>query len=100
MCIRDSPKGVTSTLDVLLNKSIRAYPNPFSEILNIEVKLDNPGSIEYQTVDALGRTLRTNKSNTISTKHNLVIRDLDYKGVLFVKVKSHYSQGFVKIIKE
>ena len=94
------PKGVTSTLDVFLNKSIRAYPNPFSEILNIEVNLDNPSSIEYEIVDALGRTLRTNKSNTISTKHNLVIRDLDYKGVLFVKVKSHYSQGFVKIIKE
>lgn len=94
------PKGVTSTLDVLLNKSIRAYPNPFSEILNIEVKLDNPGSIEYEIVDALGRTLRTNKSNTPNTKHNLIIRDLDYKGVLFVKVKSNYSQGFVKIIKD
>lgn len=95
-----SQKGVTPTLNLLSNKSIRAYPNPFNEVFNIEVKLDHSSPIEIEIMDALGRTLRTIKSNTLSDLHHLMIQDLDYHGVLYVKVTSKHSRGFVKVIKE
>jgi len=91
------PKGVTPTPNILSSKSIRAYPNPFNEFLNVEINLDHASPLEYEIIDALGRTLRKSKSNTVTDKHNLIIRDLDYKGVLFIKVKSNIGHGFVKV---
>jgi hypothetical protein len=57
-------------------------------------------AVEYEIIDALGRSLRMGKSNAVATKHTITIRDLEYKGIVFVRVKSNSRRGFIRVIKE
>ena len=92
------PKGATPNLDVLSNKSIRAYPNPFSETLNVDIKLDYSSPVEIEIIDALGKTIRISRSDRVIDNHYFKLPDLNYKGVLFIKVKTSSSHGYVKVL--
>ena len=95
-----SPATTTPTHDILPAYSISAYPNPFNEVLNIEVKLEKPNSLEVEIIDVLGRILRVIKSSNVTDKHTFQIQNLDHKGVLLVKVKSDGKYGLVKVVKK
>ena len=81
------------------NYTIHAYPNPFTEVLNIEVNQNEPNPIEVEVIDALGRILRVDNSSLFSKKHYLQIQNLDYRGLLFVKIKSNGRYDVVKLLK-
>lgn len=78
---------------------VYAYPNPFDEVLNIDVTLEKPNTLEFEIIDALGRVLRVLKSSNVTDKHAFQIQNLDHKGILFVKVKSDGKYGLVKVVK-
>ena len=78
---------------------VYVYPNPFTEVLNIEVQLEKPNALEVEIIDALGRVLRVAKSSNVTDKHALQIQNLDYTGILFVKVKSEGKYALVKVVK-
>lgn len=79
--------------------SIHAYPNPFTEVLYIEVNLNEPNPLEVEVIDALGRILRVDKSSPFSKKHYIQIQNLDYRGLLFLKIKSIGRYDVVKLLK-
>ena len=81
------------------SNAIRAFPNPFNEVLNIEVNLEKSNSLEVEIIDALGRVLRVAKSSNVTDKHTFQMQNLDHKGFLFVKVKSDGKYGLVKVVK-
>ena len=94
-----SSAATTPTRDILPAYSISAYPNPFNEVLNIEVRLEKPNSLEVEIIDALGRVIRVAQSSNVRDKHTLQVQNLDHKGVLLVKVKSDGKYGLVKVVK-
>lgn len=94
-----SPATTTPTNDILPAYLISAYPNPFNEVLNIEVRLEKPNPLEVEIIDALGRVLRVLRSSNTTDKHTFQVQNLDYKGVLLVKVKSDGKYGLVKVVK-
>jgi hypothetical protein len=93
-------KGTTPTQDLLPATAINAYPNPFDEVLNIEVNLEKPTAVDVEIMDALGRVLRVIKSSAITNKHKLQVQDLDYKGVMFVKVSGDGKYGMRRVVSE
>ena len=90
----------TAVREVQNGFSIRAYPNPFKEFLNIEVELDHANPAELEITDALGRVLSVKKSTSVTDKHFFQIQNLDYSGILFVRVKSAGKYSLVKVIKK
>ena len=78
---------------------VYAYPNPFNEVLNIEVKLEKSNPLELEIIDGLGRVVRVIKSTHVTNRHTVQIQNLDYKGVLYVKVKSDGKYALVKVVK-
>ncbi|MDX2067887.1 MAG: T9SS type A sorting domain-containing protein, partial [Haliscomenobacter sp.] len=94
-----SPAATTPTRDILPVYSISAYPNPFDEVLNIEVRLEKANPLEVEIIDALGRVLRVLKSSNVTDKHFFQVQNLDHEGILFVKVKSDGKYGLVKVVK-
>lgn len=68
-------------------------------MLNIEVGLDTPEKISVTLTDITGRTLKTVKADKISDQHMIQVKDLEYKGVIFVKVESKNVRKTIKVIR-
>ncbi len=93
-------KGITPTQDLLPATAINAYPNPFNDVLNIEVNLEKPTALEVEVMDTLGRVLRVSKIDAVRSKHLVQVQGLDYKGVMLVKVRSEGKYGVVRVVSE
>jgi hypothetical protein len=78
---------------------INIYPNPFTEVLNIEVEMHKSSNITIEVMDETGKVLRTFNTGKDAGRQVYQIKDLDYKGVLLVKTTSgHFTKTF-KVIK-
>ncbi len=91
--------GTSNTANVENNIKVSTYPNPFIDVLNVEVELDTPEKVNIILTDVAGKIIRSVSSNQVSGSHNIQIKDLDYKGVIFVKVESKNVSKYFKVIK-
>jgi hypothetical protein len=76
-----------------------AFPNPFSEILTVDVQLLQPESITITLTDGVGRVLRKMESKSNSNRHELTIKDLDYTGILLLNIQGKSIGKTIKVIK-
>ena len=80
--------------------SIRAYPNPTSSIITLEV--DNPmlELTEATLYNAMGQQIRMNRWGVGDQLHQIDMSDLGH-GMYFVRLYSHgHYIGFVKVVKQ
>ncbi len=72
-----------------LNWSVKAYPNPVYDYLNVAFSLENPGEFAIEVTDITGKKVLTRDSQLIS-KDEIV--DLDFTqfkpGIYFLRIYS------------
>lgn len=78
---------------------VRTYPNPFSDVLNMEVSLVRADKLTLEIFDVLGHLIKKIDTDKISDQHFLQINDLDYKGVLQCKISTSDATFTTKVIK-
>ena len=85
-----------SSNDNVLEEIIRAYPNPTSASLVIEMP-EMDGQYEYQLFDILGKEIRKEELNTIRSTVDISLLD---SGTYLLKVnKADRSSRTIKIVK-
>lgn len=87
------------TLDA--SNSIKLYPNPTNNILNIDIELDNPQQVSYTIVDVLGKEYTTPQTflGNSGSKHTIDVSQLA-KGIYFIKLKAGDTEKVVRFIVE
>lgn len=79
--------------------SIHSYPNPFTTVWNLDIKLASPDKIKIEITDIAGRVLKQLSSTKISEFHNISIDDLDYQGLLNCKITSSKESFTIRALK-
>lgn len=79
--------------------SIHSYPNPFTSVWNLDIKLASPDKIKIEITDMAGRVLRHLSSNKIAEFHKISIDDLDYHGLLNCKITSNKESFTIRALK-
>ncbi|MDX2173300.1 MAG: T9SS type A sorting domain-containing protein [Bacteroidota bacterium] len=97
---RSSNNFSSNSINELLDEEIRinVYPNPFTDLLNVEVNLTTADKLEVEIMDVTGRLIKKIKSNELADKHVIEIKNLNYKGVLFIKVSANNVNNVTKVI--
>jgi len=86
--------NITTDIDELKKETIKVFPNPTSDILNIKRTSNLPATIRI--IDATGRVMLEEK--TSSDKLMLQVEEL--KGLYFLEIVSDKERFFEKIIIE
>ncbi|MBK7094690.1 MAG: T9SS type A sorting domain-containing protein [Saprospiraceae bacterium] len=82
------------------NLNLKAYPNPFSDDLKIEIFSQNEGLIRYKLTDILGRIIKSGSIDTDSSIHILDLNNLNINpGNYFLEVNQGDKNGQIKILK-
>ncbi|MDX2246461.1 MAG: T9SS type A sorting domain-containing protein [Bacteroidia bacterium] len=83
------------------NLDIKAYPNPFSSIITLEITASETKAIELSVVDVLGREVKTLTSKMLYSGKNEITLDLSIldKGIYFCRVKSGENDQTLKLVK-
>jgi hypothetical protein len=100
--VRNTFGCTTSTDEVISqNQTLKIYPNPFSNHLNIEFEnLDNINSYEISIIDVSGRVLFSkNGSVTNGINQIQILKDDLARGFYFIKVRLDNNVSFIKVIK-
>lgn len=86
------PPQATSIKNQLNNNKIITYPNPFSDIININI--DNPSAfITVKLVDVSGRVLHTQKIFSQSSQEHFVYDSPDIpKGIYFLRLSNDQNE--------
>lgn len=85
-----------SSNDNMLEEVVKAYPNPSTASLVIEMP-EMDGQYEYQLFDMLGKVIRTEELNTIRSTVDVSLLDA---GTYLLKVnKTDRSSKTIKIVK-
>lgn len=87
--------NITLSLDEINMSNIQIYPNPVSDILNIE-NLPNT-NYSYELFDIQGKLVRTGELNTVSSKINL--QEFS-KGIYLMRISNGETFVTKKIIKK
>ncbi|MDW3645742.1 MAG: T9SS type A sorting domain-containing protein [Bacteroidia bacterium] len=90
------PGGVTSTEEELLAQlQINAFPNPFQDILNLDIELESPQDLTIELFDLQGRLLyQKEKPNMIPGKSRMDISTAGWpEGMYLYKIS---GDGFHK----
>ncbi len=80
-------------------EKLKVYPNPWSEVMNVEVSLTKPEKLKLEIMDSAGKLLRVLETESESGQHLIQIRDLEYKGVLILKAKTGSFTKTFKVFK-
>lgn len=92
-CVTKESFYIKEVIDII----IKAYPNPFTEVLNITLKgnLDN----QLKIYDSLGRIVY---SNVLYGNDTYTIQTDDFisKGVYFLDVRNSYKHVVYKLVKQ
>jgi len=91
--------GTSSVTDDTWLENFKVYPNPWSDVLNVEVGLFKAEKVELEIMDATGKLMRVIDTESALEQHVIQIRDLDYKGVLIVKAKTGSFTKTFKVLK-
>jgi hypothetical protein len=81
------------------NISIRAFPNPFSDIIYFDIKLKEASGINIQVFNTLGTPILLRKSENVQLEHQVEIRELSQllPGIYFVQIQSGERRTTFKI---
>ena len=79
--------------------SIHSYPNPFTTVWNLDIKLASSDKIKIEITDIAGRVLRHLSSNKISEFHKISIDDLNYHGLINCKITSSKESFNIRALK-
>ncbi len=80
--------------------SVKAYPNPVVDRLNITMNAESDRNIEIVLCDLTGASLTNVFSGTISNQNEISIDMTDFaKGAYLLQIKSERSVSAIKIIK-
>lgn len=82
--------------------SIALYPNPFSNLLNIDFFLDFPSKVSLEVYDLLGRKVFTFLSQDIFSKgeQHIVLEDaFSGTGIFYLQLKTATTTYLQKVIK-
>lgn len=79
--------------------SIHSYPNPFIDVLNIDVQLNQADKINVEITDVTGRVLRKMTISNVSARHRITINDLNFNGLIHCKVSSSQEIYTVRALK-
>lgn len=77
------------------------FPNPFTEILQISMQLENAGMIQVALYDASGRLVRRLQQSGLTGRNTIVISNLSalLPGIYLVQVKAGENTLFRKLTK-
>jgi hypothetical protein len=78
--------------------SVVAYPNPFSQGFQLDVKTENAGIVSIKTYDMLGRLIEE-RSSKVNTLENLTIGTNYPSGVYNVIVSQEDDIRTVRVVK-
>ena len=96
---------IASSLSVKEEKaeitSVSIYPNPVSNLLNVNISLNKSENVKVEIFDYTGKIIYTKKViiNNGTNNYKLNVKDLN-NGVYLVKITSqnlNYSERFIKI---
>jgi Leucine-rich repeat (LRR) protein len=92
---------VTGIADEMLNKALQVFPNPATQTLHLNLENEEFGLVEYEILDALGRTIW--KQETEKTEFGLQAQiDINSwaAGTYLLKLKTAKAFAVRKIVKE
>lgn len=92
---------ITGIFSTSLIGDLTIYPNPTSDILNVEFDLGYPSAIDIEIYDILGNRVEIIKDKSISTgKHHLTIKTEKWKkGIYFLSIKTGKGEMIKRIVK-
>lgn len=92
------PNGVTGISQASIVKTFKAYPNPMTDELNVEIELNTRDNLAYTLTDNLGRTIV--KSDITGSQLKISTAALD-KGFYFLSVSDKNGKALktIKLIK-
>lgn len=80
--------GISDTKDFV---DVKIFPNPFTDYTKLEVDLVKSDHLSIETMDACGNPISKIGTENFSIHHVVQIQNLDYTGILLVKVKTNRS---------
>jgi len=96
--------GALSTPDILIPKSsVRLYPNPFKNQMELEFSLNREDQISIQMLNTKGEVIQTFIQNQRQypgpQKHHLLIANDLPKGIYFIRIFGVSYQLSIKVVK-
>lgn len=91
-------ESALSTVDMALNNSVRIFPNPVNDKLNIQID-KNLSNVQIKVFDMMGQTAYLNKFNSLKNTESIDLKHLA-PGVYMVYIKSDEGTMTKKIIKK
>lgn len=88
------------SIDLNLISDLTIWPNPFNKNVLIDVALKKASKIKVTLIDTYGRIIESYDSNTISDTHKAYFNNIQYKGVILVKVEGEHFQKVYKLISQ
>ena len=93
-----------NTIDQEIGFSALAYPNPFTNELNIQFKTRNTNAkIKYTFYDILGRSIYSKTIENTANTTTIQLSNTDLQlvaGIYFLKLEQNGQQQTLKVIKE
>lgn len=87
-------QGAPQSISEVTTNSVKVYPNPASDNLNVDIYTSGFASTKYAIVDAQGRTVAT--GNNITTGINTIDVSSLSSGVYVLKIEGVAPQRFIK----
>jgi serine protease len=109
VCLFDTSAYVNYTFDTRCptnikewdqnNISIRAFPNPYSDIIYFEIKLEDAGALAFKVYNTLGASVLSRRIDNVQRDHFLEISELSHlpPGIYFVEIQSGNRRTTFKI---
>lgn len=88
--------GVTGITTAELENSITIFPNPATEVLNVDVKLNDSKALTFDLVDVTGRTVSTTVANGIYYTKSIDLKGIA-KGSYLLKIQSENTSIVKKV---
>ncbi len=79
------PQIATSVNDITENNTYRLYPNPVTDLLNVEVKKDNVQQINWSVYSMSGNMIKDGETSIDGGKVHIPVKDLS-RGIYIFKI--------------
>jgi hypothetical protein len=97
-CFNDVPTGIAENKQT--NNSIVLYPNPSSDMLNVNFNSDATSKVSFEIIDVLGKQIYTENftAQAGNNLHTVSVNNLK-TGLYFIKIQNDKSQTIERFIK-
>jgi PKD repeat protein len=92
---------VTSTQDVILENSLRLYPNPVRETLNLDLELTTDGLVQFSIIGLDGKRHSNTQQQLLSGEQNVKLNTNELApGIYFVRMQTQNAVKSLKFVKQ